>query len=188
MNKSVIRTAIVIIVCMLFAEYILKFFVPEEFVLVVSSPNLIKAGTFIDSHRALYYIVSTIFSYITYYLFTCACGHTKYLNWKLSLCILVIIIVGHVIIKFVPTFSTPYLVVSMILTAYLNNSDLKTFLYVFSVHTISQTLSMEIRNISMYIMEYNILTGVLMTLECYLWLLLFYVLYGYNIKEKEVKE
>lgn len=187
MNKSVIRTAIVIIVCMLLAEYILKFFVPEEFVLVVSSPNLIKAGTFINNTPILYYIFATLFSYVSYYLFTCACGHTKYLDWKLSVLLLPIIIIAHIISKYFYSFSTPYLICTMILCAYLNKSDLKTFMIVFVTHTIAQNLSLEIRNISAYMVNYDIITCTMMTSECYLWLLLFYVLYGYNIKEKEVK-
>ena len=50
MKKSVLRTAIVIIVMMLFAEYILKLFIPEEFVLIINNPNLIKVGTYINNN------------------------------------------------------------------------------------------------------------------------------------------
>ena len=187
MNKSVLRTAIVVIICTLLAEYILKFFVPEEFVLVVSNPNLIKAGTFINSHRALYYIVSSFFSYTTYYLFTCACGHTKYLSWKLSVLIVPIIAIAHVITYYIPQCSTQFLVCSMIMLAYLNKSDLKSFMIVFCVHTVAQSLSLEIRGLSLYIVSFDVLSCFMLTIECYLWLLLFYILYSYNIKEKEVK-
>lgn len=188
MNKSVLRTAIAIIVCMLFAEYILKFFVPEEFVLVVSNANLVKAGTFINNTPWLYYICNFMFSFITYYLFTCACGHTKYLRLELCILLVPIIIIAQIISKVAYTFATPYLICTMIISAYLNKADLKTFMIVFVVHTIAQNLSLEIRNISAYMVNYDIITCTMMTSECYLWLLLFYVLYGYNIKEKEVKK
>lgn len=188
MNKSVLRTAIVIIVMMLFAEYILKLFIPEEFVLIINNPNLIKVGTYINNNLFLYYIVSSFFSYITYYLFTCACGRTKYLNLKLSLSIVPTIIVAHVVAYYVPTMSAQFLVCTMIVFAYLNKSNLKDFMLVFCVHTIAQSLSLEIRNLSFYVVSLDVLTCFMLTLECYLWLILFYVLNSYNIKEKEVKK
>ena len=97
MNKSVLRTAIVVIICMLEFEYILKFFFPEEFVLVVSNPNLIKAGAFLSKHLVLEHLVRSIFSYISFYLFTCACSRKKYLDLKLSLVILAIVVLSAII-------------------------------------------------------------------------------------------
>ena len=186
MNKSVLRTMIVVIICMLAFEYILKFFVPKEFVLVISNPNLIKAGNYINERPWLNYIVSSMISFVSYYLFTCATNCKKFLDWKLSLLIVGIVVIGDIVITLDYEFATPYLVSTMILLSYLAGSNMKNFSVVFIVHTIAQILSLKIRNLSTYIVSYDILTCTVLGIESYLWVLLFYFLNSYNIKEKEV--
>lgn len=185
MNKSVLRTMIVIIISMLAFEYILKFFVPKEFVLVISNPNLIKFGKFLSEHLILEHFVRSIFSYVTFYLFTCACSRNKYLSWKLSIFIGVIVVVSVFITLFAYQYATPFLVCIMIFLAMITNSNMKDFAIVFIVHTVAQNLSMNIRNISSYMMSFDQISCFIMTFECYIWLLLFYFLNCYNIKEKE---
>lgn len=187
MNKSVLRTAIVVIICMLAFEYILKFFFPEEFVLVVSSPNLIKIGTYINNHLILNILISSIISFISYYIFTCATSKNKYLNIKVTILIGVLAVLSNITTYINYNFTTPFLVSSMILMSCVAKSDMKTFSIVFIVHTIAQVLSLEIRNLSTYIVSYDIITCTLLGIESYLWMLLFYFLNCFNIKEREVK-
>lgn len=186
MNKSVLRTMIVIIICMLAFEYILKFFVPKEFVLVISNPNLIKAGDYINSHKWAYYLISSLFSFITYYLFTCACSRKKFLNKVECLIIGIIIIVGHLINLIDYQLSTPYLVSTMIFISAYSHSNMKDFAIVFIVHTIAQNLSLKIRGLSTFMVSFDMLTCTVLGIESYLWLVLFYVLNCYNIKERKV--
>lgn len=187
MNKSVLRTMIVIIICMLAFEYILKFFVPKEFVLVISNPNLIKFGEFLDSHKLVSYIFGCITSFITYFLYTCACSRKKYLNWKFYILFLLIYIISEILIVVSYELCTPFIICSMIGLAYLSNSNMKDFTIVFIVHNLSQVLSLNIRNITTYLISFDMATLTIMTLECYLWLTLFYFLNCFNIKEREVK-
>lgn len=186
MNKSVLRTTLVVIVCMLAFEYILKFFVPQEFVLVVSNPNLIRAGQFIEKYPILEHFSRSIMSFITYYLFTCACSKRKYLSFKIVLIMLVLILTSALITEFAYQYSTPFLVCSMIFMAFISGSDMKTFTIVFVTHTLAQNLSLSIRSLTTYIVSFDILSCFMLTFECYLWLLLFYILNCYNIKEREV--
>jgi hypothetical protein len=60
---------------------------------------------------------------------------------------------------------------------------LKETTIVFSVHGLAQILSLGIRNLPMYIQYFNSLFFMLMTLEMYFWLLLFYIIYNYKKKE-----
>lgn len=188
MNKSVLRTAIVVIIMILIAEYILKFFIPEEFVLVISNPNLIKFGMFIDTHQWAYFLYNGLTSFITYYLFTCACSRKKYLSWYWCLIIIGVYILTYVTQLITPQLITPLMICSMLILALLNKSNIKDYTIVFTVHTISQTLSLEIRNITQYIVSTNSVILTMLTLECYVWLILLYVLHSYNIKEREVNQ
>lgn len=185
MNKSVLRTTIAVIICMLAFEYILKLFLPKEFVLVISNPNLIKAGNFINNNFILNFIVSNIMSITTYYLFTCAISHKKILNKKLTIAIILLSIIGNAMNYINYNFVTPFLVCSMIFIGFLSNSEMKDFSIVFIVHTIAQVLSLEIRNLTTYMVSFDILTCFCLGFDAYLWLLLFYVLNCFNIKEKE---
>lgn len=184
MNKSVLRTTLVVIVCMLAFEYILKFFVPQEFVLVVSNPNLIKFGTFLNTHKVFYHIFFCITAFITYFLFTCACSRRKYLNWKFYIAFVIVYIISQLLTTYANNLLTPFLVLSMTTMAYFGGSNMKDFLIVFVIHTISQSLSLEIRDLTRYMLSYNSVTIFMLTIECYLWLILLYILNCFNIKEK----
>lgn len=187
MNKSVIKTMLVVILIVLLVEYILKFFIPQEFVLAVSNENFIKFGVYIDTHQWAYFIYNGITSFITYYLFTCACSKQKYLRWYWCLIILGCYVLTYVVQLLDPNLITPLMLCIMLYLAYFNSSDLKSYVIVFSVHTISQSLSLEIRNLTQYIVSYNSVTLTMLTLECYIWLVLLYVLQCYNLKERRFK-
>lgn len=187
MNKSVLRTAIAIIISLLLIEYTLKFFIPKEFVLVASNKNFIKFGTFLNEHRLFYHMFFCITAFITYYLYTCACSRRKYLNWKYYVSFVVIYFITQIIGKYANNLLVPALVCIMIALAYFSESNMKDFAIVFIVHTISQNLSLEIRGLTRYLISYNSITIFALGIESYLWLILFYVLNCFNIKEREVK-
>ena len=113
MNKSVLRTMLVIIISMLAFEYILKLFVPEEFVLVISNPNLIKFGNYLMNHKFLNYLFDCLFFVITYTLFTCACSKQKILKYYWFLIFVGLFIIGQIIEIYNYNLLTPYLVCSM---------------------------------------------------------------------------
>ena len=176
---------LVIIICMLAFEYILKFFVPQEFVLVVSNPNIIKFGTFLDTHKIFYYLFYGVTSFITYFLYTCACSRRKKLNWKYYLSFVVLYTISQILTEHAYQLLTPFLVLSMVVLAYISNSNMKDFTIVFAIHTIAQNLSLEIRGLARYVMSSNSIVFTMLTSECYLWLILLYILNCFNIKEKE---
>lgn len=186
MNKSVLRTLLAIIIGALVFEYILKFFVPQEFVLAVSSPNLIKFGNFLDTHKIFYYIFCCTTSFMTYFLYTCACSKRKYLNWKYYLSFVGIYIISQILTDYAYELLTPFLVSSMVALAGISNSNIKDFSMVFIIHTIAQNLSLQIRGLTQYIISFNTVSLTMLMSECYLWLLLMYIINCFNIKEREV--
>ena len=64
---------------------------------------------------------------------------------------------------------------------------MRDFAIVFIVHTVAQNLSLNIRSLSTYIVSFDVLSGFILTSECYIWMLLFYFLNCFNIKEREVR-
>lgn len=49
MNKNVIRAMIYLVCVYLCAWYVLKFSFPEQFVLKINNPSIIKFGQYVDS-------------------------------------------------------------------------------------------------------------------------------------------
>lgn len=60
MNKNVIRAMIYLVCVYLCAWYVLKFSFPEQFVLKINNPSIIKFGQYVDSHIALKRFLNTI--------------------------------------------------------------------------------------------------------------------------------
>ena len=182
MNKKVIKTLIILVGVYLATWYVLKFFFPEEFVLHISNPNLIKVGNFIDNHIVLNYLCGFISSFLSYYLYLGAvCKQTK-LDKCQILSIVVVIIISLVITHFKFGILQYYGILAMIILPSLYKANSRTVAIVFSTNLICQYLSLSIRNISSMIMYMNSVIAFLMSLESYAWLLLFYLYFNYNEK------
>lgn len=84
------------LVCVyLCAWYVLKFSFPEQFVLKINNPSIIKFGQYVDSHIALKRFLNTITAFITYWLFLCAVTHKPYLSAPWCL-----ILISNILISF----------------------------------------------------------------------------------------
>ena len=72
MNIKVARTLLILCIVYIVGFYILKFAFPEKLILVITDPNILQFGEFIESspvYLEIYYILST---YLTFYLFASA--------------------------------------------------------------------------------------------------------------------
>lgn len=183
MNRKVFISMLSLCLVFLTGLYIAKIFFPQEFVLAVSSKTLVQIGTFIDSHDWLYYICCGITAFATYYLFCGACKR----SWKLSLKeigVILAFIVGIRLIGFLDNnIATHVSISSFFLIPLICKHDLKIATIVYAVHGMAQVLSLSIRNLPMYLTSVNFITGLLLTSEMYLWLLLALIIFNYK-KEK----
>lgn len=182
MNKNVIRTLLCLTIIYLIVWYVLKFFFPEQFVLQISNPNLIKIGNFIDNNIILKHLCPAITSFATYYLYLCATLQLKKLRLKHIISILIVIGLSIIVNIFQFGILSYYHIIAMVILPSFFKGDSKNLAIVFSCHFLCQYLSLSIRNISSMMLSFDFMSGFIMTLECYGWLFLFYLYFNYKEK------
>lgn len=183
MNKKVFISMLVLSIVFLVGMYVLKIFFPEEFVLAIENERIIAIGTFIDNHVWLYYICCGITAFITYYLYCCACCGRLKLKWFECLYIVIAILIVRVVSLYDANMWSILSWCSFVVLPALMNDNLKRCALIFCIHSISQGLSIGIRNLPMYLTTTNYATMFVFGIESYLWLLLMYVIFNYKKKE-----
>lgn len=182
MNRKVFKVMIALVVIFLTGLYVLKIFMPEQFVLSVENEIIITIGTYIDNNAWAYYLFGILTSFITYWFYLCAVCRRWYLKWYEILTVLVVIgaTLGLSVVDVNLYTALSYSSFIFLPLIFNKNAKLKDIVICFTIHLFSQALSLSIRNISLYITNPNSITMFLMTLDCYLWLLLLYIYYNYK--------
>ena len=194
MNKKVFISMLVLTITFLVGLYILKIFFPNEFIMVIENERLIAIGEFIDNHIAIDFILGVILGIIFDYLYFGAVCRKLKLNFKLILIIIVYNIIYNSLYTFLPAniiseYSSIFVIAStiyMILLPTLFTKELLPLSITYTINSISQLLSLSIRNLNILLTTSNFMTMFLMTIETYLWLVLCLIIFNY--KEKENKE
>lgn len=183
MNKKVFIAMLILAISFLIGLYVFKIFFPQEFMMSIQNERIIKVGEFIDSHEWLYYVCCGLTSFATYWLYCCACSGRLYLKWYELLEIIVVIVLCRVLNNYDTTIATAISISSFVFLPALMKGSLGRTAIVYTTHTICQALSLGIRSLPIYLTNTNFVTICFMTIECYFWLLLFYVIFNYK-KEK----
>lgn len=186
MNKKVLKTMVVLVGVFIFTCYILKIFFPEQFVMAIENETLISIGNYIDTHAWAEYSFGILTSFITYWLYLCAVCHRWYLKWWH--CLIVLGVIGASIgLTFVDiNVYTAFSVISFIVLPAIIGSDLKSVAICFSIHSLSQCLTLTIRNLPIYMTHINSLILNVVGIESFLWLVLFLFLFNYKNEKQEV--
>lgn len=163
--------------------YILKIFFPQEFMMSIQNERIIKIGTYIDTNKWLYYICCGITAFVTYYLYCCACSGRVKLKWFELLEILGVVVAIRLISLYDDTLATAIELASFLFLPYLLKGKLKNCAIAYTIHIISQALSLSIRNLPIYLYSINFATMFCFGVESYLWLSLIMVIFNYK-KEK----
>ena len=185
MNKKVIKVMIGLVIVFLLACYILKIFFPEQFVMVIQNQVIASAGHYVDEHLWLHIILACITSFTTYFLYTCAVTHKWCINWKELIAILVVVGAVQGLYELDTTLASGISLVGFLVIPSISNANIRDVAVVFSVHSISQILSTLIRSLPFLLTDVNYATILLMTFECYFWLLLFYFYFNYKRGNKK---
>lgn len=176
---------IALVIIFLVAMYILKIFFPQEFVLSIQTKNLVAFGDYIDNHEWAYWICTYITSFVTYWLYCCACSRKWYLKWHECLYILITITIVRVLTILDSNLSTIISALSFIILPALMKSKLTDCAIIYTIHSIAQGLSLSIRNLVIYLKSVNVATILVLIFECYLWLVLLYLLFNFKKEGKE---
>ncbi len=172
-------TLCVIYLC---AFYVLKFFIPDQLVLSIENERLILIGNYIDSHLWVKYLFGTLTSFVIYWLYLCAVCKRWYLNIVQSIIVLIIIGLSNVFSQIDANLYSALSYTSFIILPLLFGAKLKEVAIVYTVHIFSQTLTLSIRNLPIYMTNINVLTIFIVGIESYIWLILFYIYYNYKEK------
>lgn len=179
-NKKIYITMSILSITFLLTMYILKIWFPEQFVIIINNEKLIKIGNYIDNNKLLYYICCSVTSFLTYFLYCCACCRKLYLKWYEYLFIIATIIIVRVLSLFDLTLSTALQFSSFIFLPAIMKGDLKSCAIVNTVHLLSQAFSLGIRGLPIYLDNTNFMTGLILTFDMYLWLLFMYILFNFK--------
>lgn len=188
MNKRVIKVMLALVIVFLVAYYVLKFFFPEEFVMMIETPGLVAAGEFIDKHLWLTCIMGICLGVLfDYFYFGAVCQQIK-LNWKLFLIIVLYNTAYTLFVNLAPfelvSTQTNLLIsladVYMILLPVVFTRKLLPLSVTYSINAVAQLLTLSIRDIALLMLNMNSLTVLCMSFECYLWMLLCFMLFNYK--------
>lgn len=193
MNKKVLKTMLALVIVFLCALYVLKIFFPEQFAMSVQNQTLINIGTYIDTHAWSYFAIQFVIGCLFDYMYFGAVCRRYKLHWSLF----IIIVLYNIGFASFYTFGSAELIMNMstivvaisscymILTPMFYTRELRPLSIAYCVNYVAQTLSLNIRNLSLLMTNANSLIMILMSLECYLWMFLLLMLFNYDKKESK---
>ena len=174
MNKKVLNVMIWLTWGILAFFLVVKLFFGEWVAIVVTNDKLVKIGVFIDNHFWAYQAVAFLFTLLTYWIYLCACSKQWYLHWKQIAWILPILVVLQLVKIYYPTQGMVLDYCAMFALPYFLHSEYKSTLFVFIAHCLSQMVSLYVRNIPVTPIMYNSMSMIILMIDQYIWLLLYY--------------
>lgn len=183
---------LIIFGALLVGFYVLKIACPQFIVGVAEIPSIVKFGTFVDSHKIIFYFYHFAVSFFSLYFYCCACCRTKTLCKKQTLTLALFLILGILIQEFLIELYTPYNYMFIVFMPFLmcvisNRLCKETFISTsicFSVDIISQALSSFIRNIVVLSTWVNSSTITILVIDVIIWRVIFYFYFNNKIGGK----
>lgn len=186
MNKKVLKTMIILCWVFLGAFALLKL-IPQlasKFAIAINNEKVVGAGIFIDNRVWLQQIIHLCFTLLTYQFYLCACCKV----WKLTLkqygLALLFIIPNQVLTYFFPQVGSSIAFVIMFCLPCLYKADYRTVAIIFATHVLGQLAISFIRSEPLYMANVNTISQILMCIDQYVWLILYY-LYSNLYKENK---
>ena len=171
-----------IILCfaLLITIYVFKIFFPSIVIEIAQIESITKIGHYIDTHKWAWYLASFIFGFVNYYFYCCACKAKYYLLPKE--CLIVFIVNALLLCSnwLLPKYYTTLNFISMILLPFILKGYYKNNVVCFTAINIVQLLTLEIRNISLMIINFNYATLMILMIDYYIFTILLYLLFNYK--------
>lgn len=176
--KNIWTMGVILCIGVLLFLYLLKIIFPSFVIEVAHVDGIVNIGKYIDTHKWLWFIVSFILSFLAWYLYCCACKHKYYLSKKELIILIGTILVLFAVQEFLPKQYTSLNISALILLPMIFKADFKTTAICFTVTNIVQTITLEIRDIGMMIVDFNFATLLILMLDYYIVELLLYLLFN----------
>lgn len=183
MNKKIASTLLILCIIYIAGFYILKFIFPEQLLLVVTDPNVLKFGKFVESSAIVSYIYYFISTFVTFYLFVCASRGNFKLKWYEALYIIIAVVINNLVTDYLPDLAVHTSTSIMLLLALLCKGKLLYAIPTFIVHGYLSQFLFSIRGFETIILNINVASGLVLSLECYVWLICFGLIF--YLKEKK---
>lgn len=186
MNKKVYKSMLILVIVFLIALYLLKFVMPNKFVMFVENENLVKLGNFIDTHKWLYYAVGVILGFIFDYLYFGAVLGTHKISYKIIIIIAIYNIAYNAVYTFAQIDKNIMIILStvyMLVVPVLFKAEIKSLVFTYVINSVAQLLTLSIRNIGLLLTNANTISMLLLTIETYIWLGLCFLLFNKNLKK-----
>lgn len=165
------------------AIYFLKIFMPQFVIEVAHIESIVRIGHYIDTHKWAWYVATSIFSFVNYYLICCACCKKKRLFAREMLLIVATILILFAAREFLPSQYTVLNMSSMVLLPFIMKGHFEPTVLIFVSTNFLQTITLQIRNLSEMITNYNYGTMMILTIDFYIVSVLWYFYYNFK-KEK----
>lgn len=172
MNIKVARTLLILCIVYIVGFYILKFVFPEKLILVITDPNILQFGKFIESNAVyleIYYILST---YLTFYLFASASSGRFKKKWYELIIIAVAVTINELVSIYMPNLMVQTSTSLMLLVALLCKGNLLYTTITFIIHGYLSQFLFQIRGFDTIIYETNVATSFVLSSEGYIWLVI----------------
>ena len=183
MNKKIAKTLLILCISYMVGYYILKFIFPEQLLLVVTDANIIRLGKFVQSNIIIENIFRILTSFITYYLFSCACTGRFKFKWYEFLIILAFAIISRLCAIYLTNLYTHTAISIMLLLPTILKGKLLYTSISFILHGYLTQFLLEIRGFETIITQYNLVSGIVLMIEGFVWLIILTILF--NLKEKK---
>jgi hypothetical protein len=182
MNKRIAKTLLILCIAYMIGYYVLKFVFPEKLLLVVTDENILRLGNFIDSNILYKYALNIVSSFLTFVLFIFASTGRCRLRWQEFCYTLVGTAICFLCGLYLPSLYTHTSISVMFLLALLCKGKMLYTVSSFVIHGYLSQFLFSIRGFETILQYYTTVTGIVFTIEGYMWLLILSLFY--NLKEK----
>lgn len=177
MNKKIAITLLVLCIVYMAIFYVIKFIFPELLLLQIKDPNIIAFGEFFLKSKWYEYGLNLVSTFIVFYLFVCASRGRFSINFKQLIYIFVATIINAVTTIFVPSIMIHTSTSLMLLLSLLCGGEFAYCSISFAVYGYASQFLFKIRGFETVIGYVTPATGVVLGTECWVWLLIFALIF-----------
>lgn len=168
--------------------YLAKMIFPSFVVGVAETPNIVKFGEFVDKNILASFVVNTLTSYLSMFLYTCACCRIKNLSKREHSILFCNVALAFVVQSIYPSFSIyynflGYVIMPMLICLCRKNVGGNAFYSTcacYIINILAQCISLEIRGIYSIISYPNTATYLILLIDLYIWNFLLYSYFNFK--------